>query len=334
MVMMVMMMVVMMMMMIMMVMMMMIMMMTMMMMMMVMMVMMMMMIMMIMMIMMVVVMMMMMMMMMIMVVVVVMIMMMMMMMMMMMVVMMMVMIWESLDAAVANMTVQYGDSSRDRLLDKVQRYTKCCGMMGPSDWLTNCFIQNVSGTSPGVLPCSCFNSSCPALPGAPLFGRGNNSYEEGCKEKISDWLEENALTIVGMDVSLMFIQVVQFVVAVYLYRAVARKASLKGTGRRAVPDENQDYLQYGEQNQGYIDADEDYVDPAHAEYYHDNHDHIDPAHPEYYHDNHDHIDPAHSAYMHDNHDYIDPAHSSYMHDNHDYIDPAHSAYIHDNQDYL
>ncbi|XP_078143166.1 CD82 antigen [Centroberyx gerrardi] len=170
-------------------------------------------------------------------------------------------------AAVQQIISSYGGSSgaQDRLLDNVQRYGECCGMAGPGDWLENSFIQEVNLTNPTVLPCSCFNSSwCPELPGfnTSLFGRGNDSYEEGCEKKISDWLEENALTIVGMDVSLMLIQVVQFVVVVYLYQAV---------GRKVRPDQNLDYdLEYGEQNQGFIGLDDGYIDPAHPDYHHDN----------------------------------------------------------------
>lgn len=32
---------------------------------------------------------------------------------------------------------------------------------------------------------------------------------QGCKEKLSDWLQENALTIIGMDVGLLLIQVMK-----------------------------------------------------------------------------------------------------------------------------
>uniref|UniRef100_UPI003AAAF0B2 CD82 antigen n=1 Tax=Centroberyx gerrardi TaxID=166262 RepID=UPI003AAAF0B2 len=189
-------------------------------------------------------------------------------------------------AAVQQIISSYGGSSgaQDRLLDNVQRYGECCGMAGPGDWLENSFIQEVNLTNPTVLPCSCFNSSwCPELPGfnTSLFGRGNDSYEEGCEKKISDWLEENALTIVGMDVSLMLIQVVQFVVVVYLYQAVGRKVSLKGSGPLITPVQNQDQdqnldydLEYGEQNQGFIGLDDGYIDPAHPDYHHDNQNHI------------------------------------------------------------
>lgn len=175
--------------------------------------------------------------------------------------------------------------------------TKCCGMTGPADWQKNSVIMGVNLTDPAVLPCSCFNSSrCPVLPGfnTPLFGRGNNSYEEGCKEKISDWLEENALTIVGMDVSLMFIQVLQFVLAVYLYRAIGQKDSLKLTSQliehdQADSDQYEDYM-YGEQNQGYTDPDDDYIDSAYPGHHHDNHHYIDPAHPTHLYDSHDHLE--------------------------------------------
>ncbi|CAL8248952.1 unnamed protein product [Lota lota] len=91
----------------------------------------------------------------------------------------------ALDEAVDRMIISYADSrgltASHRLLDKLQRYEKCCGRTGPDDWKMNLYIiQNL--TNQDVLPCSCFNTSCPRVAGEdhPLFGApiGNNSYQE------------------------------------------------------------------------------------------------------------------------------------------------------------
>ncbi|KAJ8008788.1 hypothetical protein DPEC_G00082060 [Dallia pectoralis] len=108
-------------------------------------------------------------------------------------------------------------------LDDVQRYGKCCGRTGPNDWQTNLLIKNSSLSE--VFPCSCFNTTaCPFISsfGTQLFGNGNETYfyPQGCQEKITSWLQANILTIVGMDVGLILIQILQFVLSVYLYQTV------------------------------------------------------------------------------------------------------------------
>ncbi|XP_044062692.1 tetraspanin-19 isoform X2 [Siniperca chuatsi] len=214
------------------------------------------------------------------------------------------MIERSLDDTVDRIILHYGENSQDRLMDNVQHYGACCGRTGPADWLNNSYVQNLNLTKPDVLPCSCFGSYRPSFGSpwcsellnftAPLFGRGNASYDQGCKKQLSDWLRENALTIVGMDVSLMLIQVVQFVVTVHLYRAFGRKAALRRTDPLADPDHAhldhapEEHLDYGEQNYGYIDPDDGYIDPAHPAHYHDYPNGVDPTHLAYHHDNQNH----------------------------------------------
>lgn len=73
----------------------------------------------------------------------------------------------------------------------------------------------------------------------------------------------------------MSLQVVQFVVTVYLYRAFGRKAALKRTS--SMKDSERAHLDHGPedvldnivQNYGYIDPDNGNTDPAQPEHYHD-----------------------------------------------------------------
>ncbi|XP_051232820.1 tetraspanin-19 [Dicentrarchus labrax] len=207
----------------------------------------------------------------------------------------------TLEDTVDQIILQYRGSSEstDRFMDDAHRYGACCGINGPADWLKNSYIKSLNLTNPDVLPCSCFSSYRPSFNSpwcsellnftAPVYGRGNTSYEQGCKEKLSDWLQENVLTVVGMDVGLMLIQVVQFVIMVYLYRAFGRNAAFK---RPLVdPDHShldhtpEDELDYGEQNYAYIEPDDGYIDPIHPEHHHDYLNHVDPAHLAYHHDN-------------------------------------------------
>ncbi|KAM6968120.1 CD82 antigen [Aplochiton taeniatus] len=127
-------------------------------------------------------------------------------------------------------------SRTDKLLDNIQLYERCCGWKNASDWRNNSFILTVSPSlaNETVLPCSCFNSSsssssCFPLPGDSTgpFGTGGNHYAQGCKVKIRAWLEENTLTILGMDLSLLLVQVLQFTLTVCMYQSVGQKARMK-----------------------------------------------------------------------------------------------------------
>ncbi|XP_039973588.1 CD82 antigen [Xiphias gladius] len=220
---------------------------------------------------------------------------------------------QSLDAAVAQIILQYGASSntQDTLMDNVQHYGECCGRTGPADWLKNSYVHSLNLTGPDVLPCSCFrsyrrsfNSSwCSELLNftEPLYGRGNGSYVQGCKHTLSVWLQENALTLVSMDVGLLLIQLVQFVVMVYLYRALGRKASVKGSNQLADPDHTPldhapiEDLDQGGQNYAYMDFDGG-TDPNDPSHYHDNASLVKPSHRVYHHDNQNHnqvyLEPA------------------------------------------
>ncbi|XP_077950383.1 leukocyte antigen CD37 [Gasterosteus aculeatus] len=141
---------------------------------------------------------------------------------------------QSLDQTVDQIIVSYrGHNRTDTLMDRIQRYGSCCGRNGPSDWRLNSFLQSLNLTNRDLLPCSCFNSSRPTADSPwcselqnltrPVYGEGGGSYEQGCRQKLIDWLQENMLTVVAMDTALMLIQVVQFVISVYLYRALGSR---------------------------------------------------------------------------------------------------------------
>ncbi|XP_056262022.1 CD82 antigen [Pseudoliparis swirei] len=177
----------------------------------------------------------------------------------------------SLDQTVKRIISDYGGPEGSTLMDRIQISEGCCGRTGPSDWLQNDFLQN--RTDLDLLPCSCFRASRPAAGSPWCSGKnltgghgGGGSYEEGCKEKVTDWLQANLLTFVGMEVSLMLVQVVQFALAVSLYRALGRKDD-----QLSDPEDDQNYgdQDYGDQDYGDQDyGDQDYGDgdPAHTGY--------------------------------------------------------------------
>ncbi|XP_058503912.1 CD82 antigen [Solea solea] len=184
---------------------------------------------------------------------------------------------DSVDTALDVLIFHFGNSSSsdDVLINNLQIHGRCCGRTGRSDWLKNTFINSLNLSEPHVLPCSCFNSFQSSTDSiwclenlnldvqqnldfpqnlkateTPVFGKGNSSYEQGCKQALSDWLQENILTIVAMDISLMVLQVVQVAVVVSLYQTFGRKTSLKEANQLIDPDPtpSEDYQMIDDQN--------------------------------------------------------------------------------------
>ncbi|XP_041844298.1 CD82 antigen [Melanotaenia boesemani] len=182
-------------------------------------------------------------------------------------------IGQTLDETVDLIISQYenGSNSRDRMMDNLQIYAQCCGRNGPADWLQNSFIQSLNLTSPDVLPCSCFRSHHGSFNSSwcseninftePLFTRGNGTFDQSCSRRLTDWLQENILTVISMDVGLILLQVLQFVLVVYLYRAFGEKAALKRLSPLVNPvhaDPDLD-LDDGEQNYANMYHDDTYM---------------------------------------------------------------------------
>lgn len=149
------------------------------------------------------------------------------------------------------------------LLDTMQHYAQCCGRLKPSDWLKNQFVQSLNESKAEILPCSCFSSS--RHPNGTFCSEnqtllsesvqfGNGSYSTGCGKALSHWLQENLITIMGMDLGLILIQVLQMVLVVTLFRSFKVKSSVK-TSVVDVTEPDQDQ----EQDQD-LDLDLDYRD--------------------------------------------------------------------------
>ncbi|XP_060759364.1 uncharacterized protein si:ch73-139j3.4 isoform X2 [Neoarius graeffei] len=100
---------------------------------------------------------------------------------------------------------------------------KCCGRQNASDWKTNEFVQ--SQNTSDIYPCSCFNGSCPVFLANEMysFGNGTHIYIMGCEEKLKDWFEKNVIVILGMDLALLFIQILQFILGLLIFRNIGTK---------------------------------------------------------------------------------------------------------------
>ncbi|XP_033837152.2 CD82 antigen isoform X1 [Periophthalmus magnuspinnatus] len=155
--------------------------------------------------------------------------------------------------------IQKYPENEHRLLDNMQHYAKCCGRMGPSDWQSNQFVVCLNQSEAAVLPCSCFSSNRQSpssfctwnqtlTSNIILYQPANSTYNQGCEVALRVWLKENVLTIVGMDLCLIFLQVLLLAMVVALWRSFGAKASVKSSN----PDQTESDLY---QNQVYSDQD-------------------------------------------------------------------------------
>ncbi|XP_067283614.1 CD82 antigen isoform X2 [Pseudorasbora parva] len=109
-----------------------------------------------------------------------------------------------------------------KLLDSVQTSAKCCGRLTSNEWRNNSVIESLGETD--IYPCSCFNGTCPViLLGTHSFGNGSDIYKTGCEKILGEWLEKNIIVILGMDVGLLLIQILQFIFGVQTCKCISRK---------------------------------------------------------------------------------------------------------------
>lgn len=175
---------------------------------------------------------------------------------------------KTMQVTMDTMVMEYPEGERRHPLDNVQHYAGCCGRTGPSDWLKNPFVISLNLSDAEVLPCSCFSSyrrsSNSSFCSETLnvtsaqVEAANHSFTQGCDTALSDWLKENFLTIVGMNISLIFIQVVQVSLAVGLFRSFGTKRSVKSLGQPE-PFQDQGNWTYSDEDQLYQDQIQDYA---------------------------------------------------------------------------
>ncbi|XP_030629466.1 CD82 antigen [Chanos chanos] len=132
---------------------------------------------------------------------------------------------EHLTETVEVIITEYGSNKTQTswdLLDSLQHTGKCCGMNSPSDWQMNKYIQSLNKTE-DMYPRSCFNTTCPGSE-SDLFWNCTEIYTAGCKVALSTWLNENVLVMVGMDIGLLLIEVLQCVLGIYTFRSIGQKS--------------------------------------------------------------------------------------------------------------
>ncbi|XP_024114287.1 CD82 antigen isoform X1 [Oryzias melastigma] len=174
---------------------------------------------------------------------------------------------QALTETVQKIIFDYGNSSdiNDRMMDAMQKTGRCCGLNGASNWLGNSFVQTLNLSAPDVLPCSCFESHSPSFNSSwcsenPEFlsaaiGGGANVFKEGCSGRLQNWLQENILTIISMDVILILLQMIDVAMAASLYQMFGKKAALKRDDQLFDEGSDADSNLDGEQNYAFAHPD-------------------------------------------------------------------------------
>ncbi|XP_067907304.1 CD82 antigen-like isoform X2 [Heterodontus francisci] len=132
----------------------------------------------------------------------------------------------AIDEKTIEVIKQYGNDSfskecRWNLLDAIQKEFQCCGYHNSTDWEQNELIL-----SSKTLPCSCSNYTVADSTYLCIVTESSYIYPEGCSTEIKQWLSNNILTLLGAAVVLLIIQVLQFIMAMYLLKYIKKKSMI------------------------------------------------------------------------------------------------------------
>ncbi|XP_048463718.1 CD82 antigen-like isoform X2 [Rhincodon typus] len=116
----------------------------------------------------------------------------------------------------------YGNDSFSKelkwnLLDLIQNELQCCGYYNSTDWEQNDLIGLMS------LPCSCSNSTVDDSNYFCHITENTYIYPQGCSTHMKQWLNGNVATVLVVAAVLLLIQVLQFIMAVYLFKSIKKK---------------------------------------------------------------------------------------------------------------
>ncbi|XP_072341243.1 CD82 antigen-like isoform X1 [Scyliorhinus torazame] len=112
----------------------------------------------------------------------------------------------------------FSKDSKFHLLDVIQKEFQCCGYYNSTDWEQNDLILSTK-----TLPCSCSNYTVADFTFPCTVTESNYIYPEGCRTEIKQWLNNNIFTVLGATAALIIIQVLQFIMAVYLLKYIKKK---------------------------------------------------------------------------------------------------------------
>ncbi|XP_078077277.1 CD82 antigen-like [Mustelus asterias] len=120
----------------------------------------------------------------------------------------------------------YGNDSFSKelkwnLLDVIQKEFQCCGYYNSTDW-----EQNALMLLNKTLPCSCSNYIEADFTFPCTVKESADIYPKGCSEEIKQWLSSNIFTLLGAAAVLLLVQVLQFIMAVYLLKYIKKRKQL------------------------------------------------------------------------------------------------------------
>lgn len=143
---------------------------------------------------------------------------------------------QEMSSIVAKLIRDYTDGEEDRLQqgwDYVQAQGKCCGWASPYNWTENAELMNRTTVT---YPCSCEvkddNNSSRLVrkgfcedPSANTTQSGNNPdywpvYQDGCMQKVQQWLQDNLGIILGVCVGIALIELLGMLLSICLCRHI------------------------------------------------------------------------------------------------------------------
>ncbi|XP_043564777.1 CD82 antigen-like [Chiloscyllium plagiosum] len=127
-----------------------------------------------------------------------------------------------LDKQTIEVIKHYGNDSFSKelkwnFMDVIQKEFQCCGYYNSTDWEQDDLILSTS------LPCSCSNFTVDDSTFFCTINESSYIYPQGCRTQIKQWLNSNISTVLVAAAVLLLIQVLQFIMAVYLFKSIKKK---------------------------------------------------------------------------------------------------------------
>lgn len=103
-------------------------------------------------------------------------------------------------------------------LNLFQNELKCCGVEGPGDWDNSISTEIFDGDVPYAC-CALIETASPEKPQREdLEGETCTPYPKGCEEGLIEWLEKNALILIGLGIGIACLEIFGIIFGVCVCR--------------------------------------------------------------------------------------------------------------------
>lgn len=102
--------------------------------------------------------------------------------------------------------------------DSVQKEYKCCGSMGPNDYMNSTWVLSLNNSDIQIPDSCCKRGKDGIVDKASCQKKTSEFYTGGCKEKLMDWVEDHSVILIGVGCGIAALQIIGLVLAICLCR--------------------------------------------------------------------------------------------------------------------